>query len=150
MGNGKQQNKPGRQATQKKPLPPAKPEIVINGKRYELRMNLWASEQIEQKYGDLQDALRAFHTGGTTAMIREMFVILANAGRKHAKQPADIRDDVLDDCSLGDLSEISRAIRAAMDKSMHAETIGGNEADDEPQDALAAEYEEKNGETGEG
>ena len=38
-----------------------------------------------------------------------------------------------------------KALREAMDETMHAETVGGNEADDEPQDALAAEYEEKNG-----
>lgn len=145
MGNEKQQN---RQAPKMAPLPPATPEIVISGKKYELRMSLWASEQIEQKYGDLQEALKTFQsmdTKNATGMIREMFVILANAGRKHRKQPTDIRSDVLDDCTLGDLSEISRSIRAAMDKTMHAETVGGNEADDEPQDALAAEYDEKNG-----
>ncbi len=148
MANGKQQKNPGKQAQQL--LPPAKPEIVINGKQYDLRMSLWASEQIEAEFGDLQEALKTFQNSGTVAVIRKMFVILANAGRKHAKLPMDIQDDVLDDCSLGDLSEISRALRAAMDRSMHAETVGGNEADDEPADALAAEYDEKNAGTGEG
>ncbi len=41
MANGKQQKNPGKQAQQL--LPPAKPEIVINGKKYDLRMSLWAS-----------------------------------------------------------------------------------------------------------
>lgn len=149
MGNGKQQKIPGKHAPQAE-LPPAKPEIVISGKKYDLRMSLWASEQIEAEFGDLQEALKTFQTSGSVAVIRKMFVIMANAGRKHAKLPPDVAEDVLDDCSLGDLSEISRALRAAMDRSMHAETVGGNEADDKPADALAAEYEEKNGAAGEG
>ena len=39
---------------------------------------------------------------------------------------------------------ISAAIQAAGDIGMKSETDGG-EADDEPQDALAEEYDEKNG-----
>ena len=73
-----------------------------------------------------------------------MFAILANAGRKRAKLPTDVKPEVLDDCTLADLDAIAKAMAEAMDEAMHAETVGGNEADDEPQDALAAEYEEKN------
>ena len=49
---------------------------------------------------------------------------------------------------MKDLDAVATAMREAMDETMHAETVGGNEADDEPQDALAAEYEEKNGSAG--
>ncbi len=120
-------------------------QIKIKGKEYDLRMTLWASEQIEAEFGDLKDALALFRKERKIAMVKKMFRILANAGRKKAKLPMDVQEDVLDDCTLADLNEISVAMSAAMDETMHAETVGGNEADDEPQDALAAEYEEKNG-----
>ena len=34
--------------------------IKISGKEYNLRMDIYAMEQIEKEYGDLKDALRAF------------------------------------------------------------------------------------------
>ena len=120
-------------------------KIKIKGVEYDLRMGLWASEQIENRSGDLKDALQKFRKERKISMVKEMFAILANAGRKHAKLPMDVTEDVLDDCTLKDLDAVATAMREAMDETMHAETVGGNEADDEPQDALAAEYEEKNG-----
>lgn len=120
-------------------------KIVIQGKEYDLRMTLWASEQIEQEYGDLKDALTMFRKKRKISMVKKMFVILANAGRKKAKLPTDVTEDVLDSCTMADLDLVAQAMRGAMDETMHAETVGGGEADDEPQDALAAEYDEKNG-----
>ena len=119
--------------------------ITIKGVEYNLRMSLWASDQIEQEYGDLKDALQKFRKERKISTVRKMFWIMANAGRKAEKKPMDVPEDVLDDCTLADLDRVSRVMREAMDETMHAETVGGNEADDEPQDALAAEYEEKNG-----
>ena len=120
-------------------------KITISGVEYDLRMNLWASEQIENEFGDLKEALETFRKERKISMVKKMFTILANAGRKHAKQKPDVPEDVLDSCTLQDLNAVAAAMRAAMDETMHAETVGGNEADDEPQDALAAEYDEKNG-----
>ena len=120
-------------------------KIKIKGVEYDLRMGLWASEQIENRSGDLKDALQKFRKERKISMVKEMFAILANAGRTHAKLPMDVTEDVLDDCTLKDLDAVATAMREAMDETMHAETVGGNEADDEPQDALAAEYDEKNG-----
>lgn len=120
-------------------------KIKIKGVEYNLRMGLWASEQIEEEFGDLKEALQSFRKERKISMVKKMFRIMANAGRKYEKKPMDVPEDVLDDCTLGDLNQIATAMRQAMDESMHAETIGGNEADDEPQDALAAEYDEKNG-----
>ena len=122
--------------------------IVIKGQEFDLRMTLWASEQIENEFGDLKEALVAFRKDRKISMVRRMFVIMANAGRKRAKQPTDVPDDILDDCTLADLDSVAVALREAMDETMHAETVGGNEADDEPEDALAAEYEAKNARTG--
>ena len=141
------------QKKQKKPeTPAAKPEVVIGGVTYPLRMGLWAAEQIEQEFGDLTEALRKITgSGRSVTMIKKVFRILANAGRKHEKKPMDVQEDVLDDCSLADLSRISEAIRAALDETMKAETVDGNEADDQAADAYAAELEqkEKNGSAGE-
>ena len=122
--------------------------IVIKGQEFDLRMTLWASEQIENEFGDLKEALTAFRKDRKISMVRRMFVIMANAGRKRAKQPTDVPEDILDDCTLADLDSVAVALREAMDETMHAETVGGNEADDEPEDALAAEYEAKNAQTG--
>jgi hypothetical protein len=120
-------------------------KIIIRGTEYNLRMTLWASEQIENEFGDLKTALTKFRKERKISMVKKMFRILANAGRKSEKKPTDVPEDVLDDCTLADLDRVAQALREAMDETMHAETVGGNEADDEPQDALAAEYEEKNG-----
>jgi len=119
--------------------------IKIKGREYDLRMSLWASEQIENEYGDLKEALANFRKDRKISMVRKIFVILANAGQKARKLPTDVPEDVLDNCTLRDLDEVSKAMALAMDETMHAETVGGNEADDEPEDALAAEYDAKNG-----
>ena len=118
-------------------------KVKISGKEYDLRMSLWASDRIQEEYGDIQQAMNKFRKEKSTAMVKKMFVILANAGRKYAKQPMDVTEEVLEDCTLGDISEISVAMRQAMDETMKAETVNGNEADDEPADAFAAELEQK-------
>ena len=119
-------------------------KIRINGIEYDLRMSLWASEQIENEFGDLKGALQAFRKERKISMVRKMFVIMANAGRKRAKLPTDVPEDALDNCTLMDLDRVATAMSEAMDETAHAETIGGNEADDAPRDALAEEYDEKN------
>lgn len=119
-------------------------KIRIKGTEYDLQMTLWASEQIENEFGDLKEALQAFRRDRKISMVKVMFRILANAGRKKAGLPTDVDGAVLDDCTLKDLDEVAKAMGLAMDETMHAETVGGNEADDEPQDALAAEYDAKN------
>ena len=120
-------------------------KITIKGVEYDLRMGLWASEQIEKEFGDLKDALQKFRKERKVSMVKWMFRTLANAGQKAKKLPMDVPEDVLDNCSLKDLDDVAKAMSEAMNESLHAETVGGNEADDEPQDALAAEYDEKNG-----
>ena len=52
--------------------------------------------------------------------------------------------NVLDNCTLYDLDRVAKAMNETMNESLHAETVGGNEADDQPEDALAAAYDEKN------
>lgn len=119
-------------------------KIRIKGVEYDLRMSLWASEQIENEYGDLKEALQKFRKERKISMVKSMFRILANAGRKKAGLKPDVKEDVLDDCTLKDLNEVAVAMNLAMEESMKAETVGGGEADDEPADALAEEYDAKN------
>ena len=119
-------------------------KITISGREYDLRMSLWASEQIEKEFGDLKDALQKFRKERKVTMVKWMFQTLANAGQKAKKLPMDVPEDVLDNCSLKDLDDVAKAMSEAMNESLHAETVGGKEADDEPEDALAAAYDEKN------
>ena len=120
-------------------------KVKAQGREYELRMSLWATEQIENKYGDLKDALKKFQTEKKISMVREMFAIMANAGLKAAGKPMDVTEDALDNCSLRELSDVSAAMNQAMQESLHAETVNGGEADDQPADGYEAEYNEKNG-----
>lgn len=119
-------------------------KIEIGGVEYDLRMSLWASEQIEKEFGDLKDALKKFRKERKVTMVKWMFRTLANAGKKAKKQPMDVPEDVLDNCTLYDLDRVAKAMNETMNESLHAETVGGNEADDQPEDALAAAYDEKN------
>lgn len=119
-------------------------KIEIDGVEYDLRMSLWASEQIEKEFGDLKDALQKFRKERKVTMVKWMFRTLANAGKKAKKQPMDVPEDVLDNCTLYDLDRVAKAMNETMNESLHAETVGGNEADDQPEDALAAAYDEKN------
>lgn len=122
-------------------------KITIRGTEYDLRVNLWVTEQIEEKYGDFADAMKKFRNQRKISQVKEMFAILANGGRMHAHQPTDVTPEVLNDCNLYDLDQIAKAMGQAMDEGMRAETVNGNEADDEPADVYAAELEarEKNG-----
>jgi hypothetical protein len=80
--------------------------------------------------------------------VRKLFRILANCQRNLDGMPEDVTDEAISrHTSMAKLAEISGAIQAAVEKGMESETNGG-EADDEPQDALAEEYDRKNGSTG--
>ena len=120
-------------------------KVKAQGREYELRMSLWATEQIENKYGDMKEALKKFQTEKKISMVRTMFAIMANAALKAAGKPMDVTEDALDNCSLRELSDVSAAMNQAMQESLHAETVDGGEADDRPADGYEAEYNEKNG-----
>ena len=123
-------------------------KIRINGEEYDLRMDIHAMEQIEKEFGDIRDALRMFRAGERKVnMIKAMFRILANSGRKRAGLEENVSADVIDSCSLADMSRIARALNQTMEEAMRAETVNGGEADDEVHDEYMEELErrEKNG-----
>ena len=122
-------------------------KITIRGKEYDLRVNLWVTEQIEEKYGDFSEAMQKFRKQRKVSQVKEMFAVLANAGRMHAGKPMDVRPADLNDCNLHDLERIAKAMGEAMDEGKKAETVNGAEADDQSADVYAEEMaaREKNG-----
>lgn len=123
----------------------ARPEVRIGGQLYRLRFDLGALEEIEQEYGGIREAFKQLQGAGMTSAVRKLFRICANCQRDYDGMPSDVTEDVIGrHTSLAKIAEISAAIQAAVEKGMESETNGG-EADDEPQDALAEEYDAKNG-----
>jgi len=120
-------------------------KIVIRGKEYDLWLGLWAMEQIEERYGSMEEGLKKFVKEKKISEIKFFFVTLANCGRKRAKLPADLTENILDTANLADLEAIAAAMRDTLDEARRTETVGGGPADDEGEDALAAEYDAKNG-----
>lgn len=117
--------------------------IRIKKRTYDLRMDIHAMEQIEKEFGDLRDALTAFRKDRKIGMVKAMFRILANSGQKKAGKPEDVSGEEIDDCNLADLDRLAQALNKAMEEAMHAETVGGNEADDEVHDEYMEELEQR-------
>lgn len=120
--------------------------ITIRGRKYNLRMDVHAMEAIEKEFGDLKEAMNAFKgRGGKSrkiSVVKMMFRILANSGQRNAGQPEDVTGDEIDSCNLADLNTLAKTLDMAMEEAMHAETIGGNEADDEVHDEYGEQLEE--------
>lgn len=128
--------------------PERKPEVRINGQLYRLRFDLDAFEKIQDEYGGVREAFAALRGPQMTRTVRKIFAICANSQRNLDGMPEDVTEETIGrHTSLAKVQEISGAIQAAIEKGMESETNGG-EADDEPQDALAEEYDQKNGSTG--
>lgn len=125
--------------------PEKKPEVRINGQLYRLRFDLWALEQIEEEFGGVREAFQQLRGAKMSTAVRKLFRILANCQRNLDGMPEDVTEDVISrHTSMAKLAEISGAIQTAVEKGMESETNGG-EADDEVHDALAEEYDQKNG-----
>ncbi len=116
----------------------------VGGHEYNLVMTVRAMEAIEQEFGDLKTALGQFRSGNKSiAVVKKMFKILANAGRRAEHLPEDVTGDELDDLGLGGLNALAKALNAAMDESMKTETLDGGPADDESADVYAEQLPER-------
>lgn len=123
-----------------------KPEVRINGQLYRLRFDLWALEQIEEKFGGIRKAFESMNGGQTVRCVRELFAIMANCQRSYDGQPEDVTGDVISRHeTMAKLKEISDAIEAAMAEGMKSETSDGGEASDKKKNPLDEEYNQKNG-----
>jgi len=124
-------------------------EIKIKGKTYDLRITVYTMEGLENEYGDVESALKMIRGGGkrTIKDIKKIFAIMANAGQHAKGLPEDVKPGAIDGCTLADLNEISIVMGKATEEAMKAETVGGNEADDDVHDEYMEEIEaqEKNG-----
>ena len=130
-----------------KEAPAGKPEVRINRKLYKLRYDLWALEEIEKEFGGIRGAFEAMSGNGPGMVrtVRKLFAILANCQRDLDGLPADVTgEEISGHMPVKKVKEISAAIREAIRIGNESETYGG-EADDEERDALAEEYDQKNG-----
>lgn len=122
----------------------------IGGKEYELRMDLYAMELIEDamgdSYGNAMEALRkrSFKTA------RKMFAILANSAKSFRGEPEDVSEEEFKHLGLADVAKMTEAILKAQEESFRKETLDGA-ADDTQHDDVLEEIEAeeaKNGATG--
>ena len=123
---------------------PVKPEITLNGVKYKLRFDLYALEQVEEEFGGMREAFAKLSGGaGMVKAIRTLFKITANSQRSVDGMPESVTGEEIGKHErMSKLTEISEAIRAAIEEGMKAETVDG-EADDEVHDGYAEEYNEK-------
>lgn len=117
------------------------------GKDFNLLLSVYAMEQIEKEFGDMKSALEKFRGGKRDVkIIKQMFRILANAGRHAAGQPEDVTGDEIDNLGIRGLDTLARTLNLAMDESLNTETLDGGLADDEEADVYAEQLaaQEKN------
>ena len=123
--------------------------VKVKGREYDLKITVYTMECLENEYGDMSEALKMIRGSGKRKIkdIKKIFAIMANAGLHEKELPEDVLPSAIDGCNLAELDEIAGAMARATDEAMHAETIGGNEADDEVHDEYMEELEkrEKNG-----
>ena len=117
-------------------------KATVNGVEYELRFDLDAMEQVEDTFGSLKEMFTLLREGHQQVRtVRTMFVILANSASDYAGSDWKVDEKALKHLPLEKLKELGDAIRAALEEGMHAETVDGNEADDNVHDGYLAEIE---------
>ncbi len=115
--------------------------ITIQGKKYDLLFDMWALEQIEQEFGGVRkmyEGLSGADGRSLSATMSTVFRILANSARDAKGLEPNVTGDEVRHTSVGKLTE---AVKAAIEEGMHAETVGGNEADDTVHDEYLEEIE---------
>ena len=117
-------------------------KATVNGVEYELRFDLDAMEQVEDTFGSLKEMFTLLREGRQQVRtVRTMFLILANSASDYAGDGRKVDEKALKHLPLEKLKELGDAIRAALEEGMHAETVDGNEADDNVHDGYLAEIE---------
>ena len=121
-------------------------KVVIGGKEYGLRFDLYAMEQVEEDFGSVQKAFVALRDGKQIKATRTLFRILANSFLSYNGEEETVTGDEIKHASMNEVLTMSEAIREAIADGSKSETTGGNEADDEAHDVYLAEIEknEKN------
>lgn len=118
-------------------------KLKVGETEYGLRMDLYALEQIEEEFGNMQEVMTKVQGGGSKAM-RSLFRILANAQLSYEGKEETVTGDELKGLRVSAMVGIGHAIRAAVEEGMKSETTEGAEADDEVYDVYLSEIDAKN------
>ena len=120
--------------------------IKINGKEFGLRFDLYAMEQVEEKFGSVKNAFEALREGKQLKTTRMLFAILANSFLSYNGQEETVTGDEIKHADMNTVMQLSEAVKAAIAEGSKSETTGGNEADDEVHDMYLEQIEaqEKN------
>lgn len=117
----------------------------IDGKVYGLRFDLYAMEQIEEEFGSVQDVFKLLQSGKQFKATRILFKIMANSYLSKQGEEESITGDEVKHCGPEDVKRLSSAVEKAIIDASKAETMDGNEADDQVHDMYLEEIERKNG-----
>ena len=118
--------------------------FTIKGKKYPLKFDMFAMEQIEEEFGGVKgmyEAMRGENGVSVAKTMKTIFRILANSARNEMDLPENVTGDEVTHCNVHARSD---AIAATITEAMHSETTGGNEADDDVHDEYLEEIEAKN------
>lgn len=118
-------------------------KLRVNDQEYGLLMDMTAMEKIEEEFGGMDEMFEKVQKGSVKT-VRALFRILANNALSAEGKEETVTGDELKRLRVSAIGGISRAVRAAIDEGMKAETVGGAEADDEVYDVYLAELEAKN------
>ena len=123
----------------------SKAKVTLNGQVYRLRFDVWALEQIEDEFGGVREAFESLRGKKMSKSVKTLFRIMANCKRNADGLPENVTgDEIPAHASIGTLTEVAAAVKAAVAEGMESETNGG-EADDDVHDGYAEEYDRKNG-----
>lgn len=126
-------------------------KVTIRGQEYEILFDMYALEKIREKYGNATEVMKGLQNPGNIdyKLVRELFVIMANAARDYRELPEDITDKPLRHLHVEDFqrAQIWEKLVIEFANGWRSETTGGGEADDAHHDAYLEE-DAKNAETG--
>lgn len=119
----------------------------LGGVDYDLVFNVHTMELIENEEKEVSQTISDFRRNSRNIHnVKAMFRVMANSGRWLKGLPEDVTGDEIGRLGLKGLDTLSRAMNLTVEESLHSETTGGNEADDEKHDLVLEALEaEKNG-----
>ena len=125
-------------------------KVEINGKEYDLRLDLYTMELIQDAFEDTyENAMEALRKRSFKS-IRKIFTCMANSARSFRKDPEDVSPDDFKHMNMADVAKMTDAITQTQEEGFRKETFDGA-ADEEQHDDVLEEIEAeeaKNGATG--
>ena len=119
--------------------------VIISGREYNLRFDLYAMEQIEEEFGSLKSVFEVMSGGKQIKATRTLFKILANSWLSNEGEAETVTGDEIKHADIDQIKAVSAAVQQAIAEGSKSETTQGNEADDEVHDIYLEEIDRKNG-----